>query len=452
MVAVVRQAALWLGLASVSVRGERIWAVIVAGSSGFHNYRHQADVCHAYHLVRRNGVPEERIILMSYGDAADSVHNPVRGTLFNKPTPGGVAGYDVNDGCKLCYTGEDVTAENLLAVLKGDGKTTEGKPVLESTKDDRVFVYFASHGGLGLVTMPVGDPVYAQDLVDTLGYMWSNDMYKELVFYLEAGEAGSMFEGLLPSDINVYATTAASSQESSYGTYCGMESTVDGTIIGTCLGDVYSANSLSNSDTPGLFHTETLDSLFSPMKNGPSSSRSHVQKFGSKGIDGIDGIDSVQGAADVPSEEVEVGVAYGDRAAEVAGTRIPKFGVDSRDVKLHFLHHQRDMATRYDSKEDVAHFEKQIAVESAARINAWNVFRGIVQETVDGGLAPFVPDRLTKHSCLKDASTAVIARCGPWNDYSLKFVSYLAALCEEDYPAFTIAAAAEKVCPRVKVG
>ena len=43
MVAVVRQAALWLGLASVSVRGERIWAVIVAGSSGFHNYRHQVD-------------------------------------------------------------------------------------------------------------------------------------------------------------------------------------------------------------------------------------------------------------------------------------------------------------------------------------------------------------------------------------------------------------------------
>ncbi|CAN0171802.1 unnamed protein product, partial [Laminaria digitata] len=42
----------------------------------------QADVCHAYHLVRRNGIPEERVILMSYGDAADSVDNPMRGTLF----------------------------------------------------------------------------------------------------------------------------------------------------------------------------------------------------------------------------------------------------------------------------------------------------------------------------------------------------------------------------------
>lgn len=78
--------------------------------------------------------------------------------------------------------------------------------------------------------MPAGDPVYAQDLVDALGYMWSNGMYKELVFYLEAGESGSMFEGLLPSDENIYATTAANSQESSYGTYCGMESMVDGTV------------------------------------------------------------------------------------------------------------------------------------------------------------------------------------------------------------------------------
>ena len=39
--------------------------------------RIQADVCHAYHLVRRNGIPEERVILMSYGDAADSVDNPM---------------------------------------------------------------------------------------------------------------------------------------------------------------------------------------------------------------------------------------------------------------------------------------------------------------------------------------------------------------------------------------
>ncbi|CAN0270197.1 unnamed protein product, partial [Laminaria digitata] len=226
----------------------------------------------------------------------------------SKPTPSGVAGYDVNDGCKLSYTGEDVTADNFMAVLKGDSKTTGGKAVLESTKDDRVFVYFADHGGVGLVAMPSGGPVYAQDLMDTLRYMWSNDMYKELVFYMEACESGSMFEGLLPSDANIYATTAANSEESSYGTYCGLESSVDGTMIGSCLGDLYSVNFLENSDIPSLFHTETLDSQFLLLKN--ETDKSHVQKFGSKGMGG-DPIDWFQGAAHFPSLDLE----YGDRAA-----------------------------------------------------------------------------------------------------------------------------------------
>lgn len=48
---------------------------------------------------------------------------------FSKPTPPGIPGYDVNVACKLSYSGEDVTAENFLAVLKGDSKTT-GKPTV----------------------------------------------------------------------------------------------------------------------------------------------------------------------------------------------------------------------------------------------------------------------------------------------------------------------------------
>lgn len=139
-----------------------------------------------------------------------------------------------------------------------------------------MFVYFADHGAVGLVAMPVGDPVYAQDLLDALRYMWSNDMYKELVFYLEACESGSMFEGLLPADANIYATTAANSQESSYGTYCGDDSRVDGITIGSCLGDLYSVNFLENSDNPGVFHTESLDSQFNFLKN--ATDKSHVQK------------------------------------------------------------------------------------------------------------------------------------------------------------------------------
>lgn len=41
--------------------------------------------------------------------------------------------------CKLDYSGDDVTAENFLAVLTGDAGATNGKPVLRSNARDRVF-------------------------------------------------------------------------------------------------------------------------------------------------------------------------------------------------------------------------------------------------------------------------------------------------------------------------
>ena len=60
------------------------------------------------------------------------------------------------------------------------------------------------------------------------------------VFYLEACESGSIFEGLLPNDINVYATTASNADESSWGTYCPGEHPSPPPEYDTCLGDLYS--------------------------------------------------------------------------------------------------------------------------------------------------------------------------------------------------------------------
>lgn len=44
--------------------------------------------------------------------------------------------------------------------------------------------------------------------------------FREMAVYLEACESGSIFEGLLPPNLNIYATTASNAQESSWATYC----------------------------------------------------------------------------------------------------------------------------------------------------------------------------------------------------------------------------------------
>lgn len=47
------------------------WAVIVAGSNGYWNYRHQADAHHAYHVIQNYGISQDNIILMVYDDIAN---------------------------------------------------------------------------------------------------------------------------------------------------------------------------------------------------------------------------------------------------------------------------------------------------------------------------------------------------------------------------------------------
>ena len=96
--------------ASAQAPQEDHWAVIVAGSRGFGNYRHQADTCHAFQIMKKNGIPEDHIIHLSYDDTANSSANPFPGQLFNKPTEAGTPGVDVYDGCTIDYTGDEVTA------------------------------------------------------------------------------------------------------------------------------------------------------------------------------------------------------------------------------------------------------------------------------------------------------------------------------------------------------
>ncbi|CAL8100981.1 unnamed protein product [Calicophoron daubneyi] len=65
--------------------------------------------------------------------------------------------------------------------------------------------------------------------------MYRNRQYKRMLLLIEACYSGSMFEDLLPENINVLALTAANSRESSYGTFCR-----PGYDLRTCLADEFS--------------------------------------------------------------------------------------------------------------------------------------------------------------------------------------------------------------------
>lgn len=251
------------------------WAVLVAGSRGFGNYRHQADVCRAYHIASNNGIPDEHIITMFYDDVANNQRNPFPGELFNTPTPKGTPGLDVYKDCKKDYTGHEVTPRNFLSVLTGDKVGSRGKPVLESTTNDDVFVNFVDHGGAGIIAFPT-QVLDAKPLIDALKKAHAKGLFKRMVFYLEACESGSMFEKILPANISVYATTASNMSESSWGTFCPPNDKVNGVELGTCLGDLYSVNWMANAERAG--EQESLERQYKFVKS--VTNKSHVMQYG----------------------------------------------------------------------------------------------------------------------------------------------------------------------------
>ena len=217
--------------------GGKLWVLLVAGSSGYTNYRHQADVCHAYQAVHGRGVPKEQIIVMIFDDVAKSFFNTRKGALYNEP-----GGPDVYAGVPKDYTKRSITPKNFLAVLSGDRKAMQEVPgsgrVIESGPNDRIFVYFADHGAPGMLAFPskfvvVPTKLLARDLIRTIEDMHAADRFSQMLIYVEACESGSMFHGLLKPDLGVLAVTAASPNEPSMACYYN-------NTLGTFLGDCFS--------------------------------------------------------------------------------------------------------------------------------------------------------------------------------------------------------------------
>ncbi|KER19234.1 hypothetical protein T265_11927 [Opisthorchis viverrini] len=234
------------------------WVVLAAGSNTWENYRHQANVYHAYHVVRENGVPPENIITFAYDDIANNPKNPFKGKVFHD-----YEHEDVYKGVVIDYRGKDVTRDNFLKVLKGDKKLEANKKkVLKSGPNDNVFIFYSGHGETSCIAF-LEENLYAMELNDTLAYMHSKKMFNKY--------SGSMFRDVLPSNMGIYVTTSAKEDEPSFALFCSDKD------IDVCLADNYSYVWVLDSEFEDI-KKRTLDEQYEEVKK--HTMFSHVMKNG----------------------------------------------------------------------------------------------------------------------------------------------------------------------------
>jgi legumain len=417
------------------------YAVLIAGSADFYNYRHQSDVFHAYQLLISNGVPKDKIIVFAYDDIAHAKENPFKGKVFNRPDKNG-PGIDVYAGVEIDYKGADVTIDNFKNVLLGNAdkmkKTGTGR-VLKSTKDDNVFIYYSDHGAAGMLMMPTGELFYADDLLSTLKEMHEKEQYKNLVFYLEACESGSMFEGLLPENINIYATTAAEPDQNSFAQYCPPDGAkVNKKNIGTCLGDEYSTSWLEDSESKNSL-SETLQKQYEVVKG--LVQLSNVSQYGQTSL-GSHHVGEFQG--NLP-EDQETKTTRGmlekivKKCSEIAKMvknflyisrnsnelkLARKSAINAREVKLHYLKHRYE--TMNDEKSEKEYFKQLLFQEKVDKIielfdKEYGVNREQKVKNID-------------FNCLRDVVNAYRQFCFSEQkfEYELKYARNFALACKND--------------------
>ncbi|XP_052210190.1 vacuolar-processing enzyme [Diospyros lotus] len=425
------------------------WAVLIAGSSGYWNYRHQADVCHAYQLLKKGGLKDENIIVFMYDDIAFNLENPRPGIIINSPQ-----GDDVYGGVPKDYTGEDVTVNNFFAAILGNRTALTGGSgkVIDSGPNDHIFIYYTDHGGPGVLGMPTSPYIYAADLIDVLKKKHAAGTYKSLVFYLEACESGSIFEGLLPEGLNIYATTASNAEESSWGTYCPGEYPSPPKEYDTCLGDLYSVAWMEDCDMHNL-RTETLRQQYELVKkrtsNGNSAYGSHVMQYG-----------------DLPLSKDHIFLYMGTNPANDNFTFVndnfllqpPSKAVNQRDADLlHFWHKFRKAPEGSPKKVEA---QKQFVEALSHRMHIDNSMTMIgkllfgiekgpeVLKTVRPAGQPLVDD----WDCLKTLVRTFETHCGSLSQYGMKHMRSIANICNAGIRKELMAEASAQTCVTIPSG
>jgi legumain len=252
-------------------------------------------------------------------------------------------------------------------------------------------------------------------LISAIKQMYASKMYSHLVFYMEACESGSMFEGLLSSNIGVYVTTASNAVESSWGTYCPPDDMVNGKAINSCLGDLYSINWMENSDSAGP--TETLQQQFTIVKQ--LTTQSHVMQYG-----------------DLTWTSEPIGNYLGVNHSKTFVPKVTKdtgssSNVKSADIPMHLAYYKylRADASDYEGRQALAkellqHLNRRTAVDQLFKdfaIAAGNedafYLKAKMPVTCDG-------------RCCEKLQDVYAKKCGGWDDYSLQYHRVVVNVCE----------------------
>ena len=161
---------------------DQAYALIVAPSSGWENYRYQAGAYLIYKMLKDNGMDDDHIVLVSEDDIARNPNNPTPGRILRPEGDG-----NLYENVTVDYKPSELGFSELADILHS-----------KISPNDNLFVYWAGEAApQGLKWL--GETLPASEVVDFLVELHSRRFYRKLFFVLEtdySGAVGKAAEGI----------------------------------------------------------------------------------------------------------------------------------------------------------------------------------------------------------------------------------------------------------------
>ncbi len=196
------------------------WAVLVQGSKGWSNYRHNADVLNVYHLLKKKGWDDDHIILIAADDIAQNSKNKYPGEVRASGD-----GDNLYEGVLLDYNTDTLSMTDISDILLG--RRSQHLPVaLPTTDESNILFFWSGHGCLkssgfssnGFRWRDTKEVFSESILKQTLTEMYSNGRYRKMLILFEPCYSENMTNQTvgLPG---ILSFASASGNEQSFADY-----------------------------------------------------------------------------------------------------------------------------------------------------------------------------------------------------------------------------------------
>ena len=155
------------------------WAVIIAASRGWNNYRHQADALAFYQLLKSQGYDDEHIILIAEDDIASHPSNFDPGKVYISPE-----GTDVYQGASIDYKLSELSPADLTDIFCGN-RSDRLPHVISSGEQDNVLVFWSGHGTQGSLSWGDADGFSHRQAVELFDALHRQRKYRKMLWFVE---------------------------------------------------------------------------------------------------------------------------------------------------------------------------------------------------------------------------------------------------------------------------